>query len=119
MLKSILLMPVNVFRFVMDPRVSPLRHLPPAQRFQVMCVLGLMWTTIFCLGAGAWLYYGQLVIFHVLVALGAMVTGMTFHSASKKAETYRDFPAMDGSARYDDVWGAAETRPESSPGQRA
>lgn len=109
MMNYLLRSSVNVVRFVMDPRVSPLRHLPPAQRFQVMCVLGLMWTTIFCLGASAWLYYGQLVIFHVLVAFGAMATGLTFQSASKKAGTYRDFPAIDGSTRYDDVWGAAET----------
>lgn len=97
---------VGVFRAVMDPDVSPLRHLRPAQRFQAMCILGTMWTTIFCLGTSAWIYYGELVIFHILLAFGTLVTGITFHSVSKKTQTYRDFPEKDGTARYDDVWGA-------------
>lgn len=99
--------PVRAFRSVMDPSVNPLSHLHVAQRFQVMCVLGLMWTTIFCLGAGAWLYYGELVVFHVLVAFGALVTGFTFSTASPRTRTYRDYPRKDGTARYDDVWGAS------------
>lgn len=106
MLKNALTLPVGAFRLVMDPRVSPLRYLPSAQRFQVMCVLGTMWTTIFCLGTSAWLYYGELIIFHVLLAFGTLITGLTFRSASQSAKTYRDYPEKDGTARYDDVWGA-------------
>lgn len=106
MLKTALNLPFSAFRSVMDPRVSPLRHLPIAQRFQMMCVLGTMWTTIFCLGTSAWLYYGELFIFHILLAFGTLITGLTFRSASRRSETYRDFPAKDGTARYDDVWGA-------------
>jgi len=41
--------PISLFRMIMDPRVSPLRHLPNAQRFQIMCLLGMMWTLLFCL----------------------------------------------------------------------
>ncbi len=106
MLRNTLELPVDAFRSVMDPRVSPLRHLPSAQRFQIMCVLGTMWTTIFCLGTSAWLFYGELIIFHLLLAFGTLVTGLTFRSASQKGKTYRDFPETDGTARYDDVWGA-------------
>jgi len=106
MLNNPMLLPVNIFRSVMDPRVSPLRHLRPAQRFQAMAVLGFMWSTIFCFGAGAWLYYGELVVFHLLIAFGTLVTGLTFRSASQQPKTYRDYPAEDGTARYDDVWGA-------------
>lgn len=97
---------IQLFRLVMDPRVSPLRHLGPARRFQVTCVLGLIWTTLFCLGTGAWLFYDELVVFHLLLAFGTLVTGATFFSASRQVRTYRDFPIPDGTARYDDVWGA-------------
>jgi hypothetical protein len=44
----------------------------------------MMWSLIFCAGTGAWLWYGELVVFHVLVALGVLVTGMTFHGANRK-----------------------------------
>ncbi len=99
--------PGRAFRAVMDPSANPLQHLHIAQRFQIMCVLGIMWTTIFCLGAGAWLYYGELMAFHILTAFGALVTGSTFRSASSQTKTYRDYPREDGTARYDDVWGAS------------
>jgi len=69
---------------VMDPSVSPLRNLPSSQRFQAMMALSMMWTLIFCAGTGAWLWYGELVVFHVLVALGVIVTGMTFRRVSNE-----------------------------------
>jgi hypothetical protein len=75
----------------MDSNVNPLHALPPAQRFQVMAYLGTMWTTIFCGAAGAWLWYGELVTLHVLVAAGFLVTGLTFANAAP-TETYRDRP---------------------------
>jgi hypothetical protein len=70
-----------------------------------MMFLSLMWTTIFCAVAGAWLWYGELVIGHLLVVLGFAITGITFRQANN-ASTYRDQPLKDGTARYDDVWGA-------------
>ena len=74
-----------LYRTVMDSNANPLRHLPPAQRFQVMVVLSVMWTTIFCVAAGAWLWYGELIVLHVLVALGFFVTGLTFHRGRRTA----------------------------------
>ena len=82
MINFILALPVRLFRAVLDPRVSPLRHLPLAQRFQVTCVLGLMWTTIFTFGTGFWWFYGELVVLHVLMAAGTLVTGATFGVAA-------------------------------------
>jgi hypothetical protein len=48
-----------------------------------------MWTAIFCAGTGAWLWYGELVVAHVLLVLGLVVTTATFQSAkrSKTAAT--------------------------------
>lgn len=106
MIKRAISLPIDAVRWVLDPRISPLRHLAPAQRFQVTAVLGLMWTTLFSFGASAWLYYGELVVFHLLLSFGTLVTGLTFRSAAKQVKTHRDYPLEDGTARYDDVWGA-------------
>jgi hypothetical protein len=72
----------NVYRAIMDPSVNPLRNMPAAQRFQTMLYLSIMWTIIFCAAAGAWLWFGELVVAHVLVALGFLITGLTFQRAS-------------------------------------
>jgi hypothetical protein len=70
-------------RWVMDPRVSPLRHLRPAQRFQVMCLLGIMWTLVFCMASGFWFFYGELIAIHLLLFVGVLITGLSFYGASK------------------------------------
>jgi hypothetical protein len=98
-------MMLSLYQSIMDSERNPLRNLPPQQRFQIMVVLSLMWTTIFCTMAGLWFLYGELIALHVLFALGLAFTGTTFQSARKLA-TYRDHPKSDGTARYDDVWGA-------------
>ena len=95
---------MSMVKVVMDPEHNPLRKLPTAQRFQVMAILSVMWTTIFCAGASAWIWYGELMIGHLLVALGIISTSFVFQSA-RPTTTYRDFPEKDGTARYDDVWG--------------
>jgi hypothetical protein len=82
---------LSLYRAVMNSNVNPLRALPPAQRYQAMTFLGIMWTTIFCSAAGAWLWYGELVTLHLLVAAGFLVTGLTFAKAAP-TETYRDRP---------------------------
>ena len=98
---------VGPYALVMNENANPLRVLPPAQRFQLMIGLSVMWTTIFCTAAGAWLWYGSLLAFHALMCLGMALTGLTFRAASKAApRTYRDYPMADGTARYDDAWGA-------------
>lgn len=93
------------YRTVMDSERNPLRALPPAQRFQIMVVLSLMWTVIFCAAADAWIYSGELVTAHLLLAMGTLITSYSFRSA-RGVKTYRDHPLKDGTARYDDVWGA-------------
>jgi hypothetical protein len=98
----------TIYRLIMDERVNPLAVLPAAQRFQIMVALAMMWTAIFCAGAGAWVWYGQLITFHVCVLLGVIVTAFAFNLARRehaRVTTYRDHPRRDGTARYDDVWG--------------
>lgn len=93
-----------MYRAIMDSNVNPLRALPAVQRFQIMLYLSMIWTTIFCAGAGAWLWYGELIVAHMLIVLGVLFTGLTFQSAAAQP-THRDVPVKDGTARYDDVWG--------------
>ena len=70
-----------------------------------MLWLSLMWISIFCGIAGVWLWYGELMIGHLLIALGCTATGVNFAS-SKPGRTDRAVPASDGTTRYVDVWGA-------------
>jgi len=93
------------FELVMNDRRNPLRDFAPPQRFQIMAILSTMWTTIFCTSFGVWYLYGELMTAHLLLALGTLITGTTFRQA-RRVEIYRDKPVRDGTARYDDVWGA-------------
>ena len=93
------------YEFVMDENKNPLQRLPKLQRFQIMVVLSLMWSTIFSVAIGSWLWWGELVIGHVAVAIGILLTSMTFGAVRK--QTHRDmYRESDGTARYDDIWGA-------------
>jgi hypothetical protein len=93
---------ISWFELVMNSERNPLRHFAPPQRFQIMCVLSVMWTTIFCTAFGLWFLYGELIVGHLLLALGTLITGTTFQQARRVA-TYRSYPKSDGTARYDDV----------------
>ena len=74
-----------LYRSVMDPDVNPLHAMPPAQRFQAMVYLSVMWTAIFCAAAGIWFWYGPILAVHLLVAVGFLITGLTFHAADRSA----------------------------------
>ncbi|MGB0575105.1 MAG: hypothetical protein ACPGPC_02970 [Alphaproteobacteria bacterium] len=94
----------DLFATVMNENKNPLQSLPKIQRYQIMVILSLMWSTIFSVAIGSWYWWGELVIGHVAVATGVLFTGLTFRAARKK--THRDmYRATDGSARYDDIWG--------------
>ena len=67
---------------IMNSEKNPLRMLPAAQRFQAMVYLSVMWTSIFCASFGAWYWYGELIVGHVLVVLGIVLTTVTFRNAS-------------------------------------
>ena len=89
---------------VMDASKNPLKNLPQVQRFQLMVLLSIMWSTVFSIAIGSWFWWGELVIGHVAVAIGVVLTSLTFSSAKRK--THRDFyKSKDGATRYDDIWG--------------
>ena len=70
------------YALIMDADKNPLVILPPAQRFQIMDYLSLMWTTICCAACGIWVWYSPILAFHMLI-LGIAVTGMTFEIADR------------------------------------
>lgn len=64
---------------VMNPERNPLSKLPKIVRFQLMAVLALMWTTIFCASAGMFVWFPEFVVAHfVLLLLGIFGTGYVF-----------------------------------------
>ncbi len=64
---------------VMNPERNPLSKLPKIVRFQLMAVLALMWTTIFCASAGMFVWFPQFVFGHfILLLLGIFGTGYIF-----------------------------------------
>ena len=74
----------TAYNVVMNENLNPLRDLPSAQRFQTMLGLSVMWTTLFCLMAGAWIWYGELLAFHLLFTLGFTITGIIFTKGSRE-----------------------------------
>lgn len=97
---------MTVYQSIMDPEKNPLWKLRPQRRFQIMTVLSIMWSTIFVSVAGLWFIWSYLVAGHMLLAAGTLITASTFRAARKETQTFRDHPRSDGTARYDDVWGA-------------
>ena len=74
---------MSLYAVVMNDDQNPLNALPKPQRFQAMVFLSLMWSTVFCVAIGSWAYWGELVIGHLAVALGVILTGLTFRSVNK------------------------------------
>jgi hypothetical protein len=71
---------------IMDADRNLLRVLPPAQRFQTMVYLSVMWTTIFCAAFGSWYWYGELIVGHLLFVLGIALTTITFSRAARQVK---------------------------------
>tara|TARA_A100001037_G_scaffold304121_1_gene339934 strand:+ start:166 stop:459 length:294 start_codon:yes stop_codon:yes gene_type:complete len=94
----------QIYDLIMNEEKNPLRRLPPAQRYQVMALLSVMWTTAFCVGIGSWTYYGEIMVLHIAVLTGISVTALTFRQVA--ITTHRDkYRNSDGTAKYDDLWG--------------
>ena len=75
------------YSLIMDADRNPLWRLPPAQRFQTMIYLAIMWTTIFCAAFGLWFWYVELIVAHMLVVFGFVLTSIAFTGASRAAMT--------------------------------
>jgi hypothetical protein len=69
------------YAMVMHSDKNPLSRLPPAQQFQIMTYLALMWTAVFCAAFGSWYWYGQPVLAHLFMILGFVITALSFSAA--------------------------------------
>jgi hypothetical protein len=98
----------HYYSMIMDPRKNPLRNLTPIVRFQLMSVLALMWSIIFCTWFGLVAYTGASMFAHTVLLIGIFFTADAFRRARAKPvkdhrQLYRD--PKDGGALYDDIWG--------------
>ncbi len=74
----------DTYSVIMDENKNPLQELPKAQRFQIMTFLSVMWSSLFCLAIGSYAYWGELVVGHVALAAGVVLTGLTFRPVNKQ-----------------------------------
>ncbi len=72
----------NVFKSVMDPDTNGLNKLPKVVRFQIMVALSFMWSIIFCISAGVFVWLpGYMAVHVVLLVIGIFGTGWMFKSS--------------------------------------
>jgi hypothetical protein len=89
------------WRSVMDPNRNAFRGLPKAVQFELMAVLSLMWSAIFCTNAGILIWLPGYVFVHIaLISIGLFGTAWAFRQAGSKRQLVR---AIDppGGRRHD------------------
>jgi len=99
----------QTYAAIMDANLNPLRNLPKVVRFQIMSVLALMWSIVFCTWTGLMIYVGPSMAVHAVLLIGVFFTADVFRRTRTERrldhrQMYRD--DKDGCARYDDLWGA-------------
>jgi hypothetical protein len=74
------------WRSIMDPDQNALSGLPKPVKFQLMMVLALMWSAIFCANAGLLVWLPEYVLAHaVLIFFGIFGTAWLFRAARAAA----------------------------------
>ena len=64
---------------IMNPEENPLLQIPKVVRFQLMAVLAFMWSCIFCISAGMFIWIPEFVFGHIILLLiGIFGTGYIF-----------------------------------------
>ncbi|MEM7021217.1 MAG: hypothetical protein AAF637_01360, partial [Pseudomonadota bacterium] len=76
-----------------------------------MVVLAYMWSAVFGLYIGAISLIGPSIAVHTILLLGVFFTAEVFQRARERALSSDELYVEpgDGTARYDDVWGAPDT----------
>jgi hypothetical protein len=77
----------NAYAVVMNENRNPLQSIPKVFRFQIMLFLSVMWSTVFCLTLGSWLWWGEVVMGHLAIALGILITTITFEKARERSSS--------------------------------
>ena len=97
----------HYWNIVMDERHNPLQGLPMPVRYQIMMVLSMMWSLVFCMLVNLWSLFPYWIVGHfVVITVACLITNYTFKVARKL--THRDLNrSADGQyALYDDYWGS-------------
>jgi len=71
------------YALVMNENRNPLNRIPKMLRFQIMVFLSVMWSTVFSLAIGSWLWWDEMVLGHVAIAVGILITSLTFRQAAR------------------------------------
>ena len=82
----------DAYAVVMNEDLNPLQSIPKVFRFQIMLFLSVMWSTVFCLTLGSWLWWGELVLGHLAIALGILITTLTFAKARERSPSSSNRP---------------------------
>jgi hypothetical protein len=78
----------NIFKSVMDPDSNGLSQLSKTVRFQLMVALSFMWSIIFCVSAGVFVWLpGYMLVHVVLLLIGIFGTGWLFNSSQASPES--------------------------------
>jgi hypothetical protein len=77
----------KLFGAVMDPNINGLSKSPKIVQFQLMVALSFMWSVIFCVSAGVFVWLPGYVAIHVvLLFFGIFGTGWIFSTAQSSAD---------------------------------
>ena len=100
----------QMYDAVMDPETNPFRALPPKVRLHYMMILSYLWSAVFTIWVGTPLLFGPTLFGHVAVLLAVFFTADIFRRARAQALSHRDRmrDVRDGTALYDDLWGAPQ-----------
>ena len=80
---------VNVWNFIFNEDVSPLRHIPDvATRHYVLQVLALMWAAAFSVAVGSYTVFAVSLVGHAVLISAAAITVATYATAAKKPEAF-------------------------------
>ena len=99
----------HAYALVMNSDSNGLSKLPKIVRFQLMTVLALMWSVVFCVWIGAVAMIGPSMAAHAILLVGVFFTADIFRRTDRTQNLdhrrhYKD--QSDGCTRYDDIWGA-------------
>jgi hypothetical protein len=76
-----IIMIYKMFKSVMDSDSNGLSKLPKVVRFQIMVALSFMWSIIFCISAGVFVWLpGYMAVHVILLLVGIFGTGWMFKS---------------------------------------
>jgi len=80
---------VNVWNFIFNAELSPLRHIPDAStRHYVLQLLGFMWAASFATAIGSYTVFTASMVGHSVLIAAAAITAATYAAASKKPDLF-------------------------------